>query len=57
MPHNNCDGCSPSMINGIFCHEQGCPDEWRDRKIDCSECGCDFYPLTRYQKVCVECKE
>ncbi len=30
LKHNGCDGCDPCMINGIFCHETGCPDAWRD---------------------------
>lgn len=38
-----CDQCSPSTINGIFCHEHGCPNEnkffdnhegeWMEREI------------------------
>lgn len=52
-----CDGCSPSMINGTLCHESGCPDAWRDYQVECSECGCDFYPETRHQNVCGGCIE
>jgi hypothetical protein len=44
-----CDQCEACMINGVFCHETGCPNthsrfdaesgEWvRQRK--CFECGC-----------------
>lgn len=44
-----CDQCEASMINGVFCHETGCPntkkrydhesDTWiKQRK--CFECGC-----------------
>lgn len=44
----NCDQCEALMINGVFCHETGCPnidsrydsesDNWiRQRK--CVECG------------------
>ena len=29
-----CNGCSPSMINGVLCHEQGCPDAWRDKAVE-----------------------
>ena len=25
-----CDGCQPLMIQGILCHETGCPFEWKD---------------------------
>ena len=50
-----CDGCSPSMINGVLCHEGGCPDAWRDRAVACFECGCDFYQTERYQRTCPDC--
>src|SRR5512139_471427 len=22
-----CDQCSPSVVNGVFCHEEGCPND------------------------------
>jgi hypothetical protein len=47
-----CDGCSPSRINGVFCHEQGCPDAWRDYPRECAWCGCDFLPEDRHQSLC-----
>ena len=50
-----CDGCSPSMINGTLCHETGCPDAWRDYSVECFECGCDFQPESRGQRVCPDC--
>jgi len=55
LTENGCDGCSPSMINGVFCHEQGCPDAWRDKTKVCDECGFEFNPSERYQSVCVGC--
>jgi hypothetical protein len=44
-----CNQCEASMINGVFCHESGCPNtrsrydaesgEWiKQRK--CFDCGC-----------------
>lgn len=43
MIFNGCDGCNLMIINGILCHEQGCPDAWRDKDIDedmdLQECG------------------
>jgi hypothetical protein len=42
-----CDQCQASMINGVFCHETGCPNSrawfidgaWcKTRK--CFDCGC-----------------
>ena len=50
-----CDGCSPSKINGVFCHEAGCPDAWRDYMIECRECGCYFWPADNRQIVCDGC--
>jgi hypothetical protein len=50
-----CDGCSPSMINGVLCHESGCPDAWRDKAVACFECGCDFYPFQRGERTCPDC--
>jgi hypothetical protein len=45
-----CDQCEAAMINGVFCHETGCPNtrkRWvleREawiRFLPCRECGCD----------------
>ena len=44
----SCDQCEAAMINGVFCHEQGCPNqgkvfecgEWV-KYWECRECGCD----------------
>lgn len=52
-----CDGCSPSMINGVLCHEHGCPDAWRDHTAECFECGCDFLPRERGQRICDDCAD
>lgn len=30
LEFTGCNGCSPSAINGVLCHEHGCPDAWRD---------------------------
>ncbi len=43
-----CDQCEASMINGVFCHERGCPNqgkvyedgEWV-KYHECIYCGCD----------------
>ena len=53
---NGCDGCSPDVINGVFCHETGCPDAWRDYEIECRECGFDFQPEERDQVLCDGCQ-
>ena len=47
-----CNGCSPSMINGMFCHESGCPDAWRDEVRECRWCGSDFKPESAGDQFC-----
>jgi hypothetical protein len=49
-----CDGCSPSYVNGHLCHEQGCPDAWRDDSRECKWCGSHFRPQEREQWFCDE---
>ncbi len=50
-----CDSCEMLNINGVNCHEQGCPDAWRDREIECVECGFMFQPETRGEVTCSPC--
>jgi hypothetical protein len=50
-----CDSCQALVIQGTFCHETGCPEAWRDSTVECAECGCDFSPLERRQKMCDDC--
>lgn len=46
-PSIRCDQCEACMINGVFCHETGCPNkgkryedgEWISQRV-CGECGC-----------------
>ena len=48
-----CDQCDAAMINGVFCHETGCPntrkrydsetDTWKTVYI-CRECGGEYDP-------------
>ena len=46
----NCDQCEAAMINGVFCHETGCPNSKKTWVADrgewvlflpCSACGFD----------------
>jgi hypothetical protein len=47
-----CDQCQMLSINGVACHETGCPNsrktwdadrgEWL-RLVECSQCGAEFY--------------
>jgi hypothetical protein len=50
-----CDSCAVVRINGVICHERGCPNAWRDSTRRCFDCGFDFTPTSRYQKVCDTC--
>ena len=50
-----CDSCQALMINGIHCHETGCPDSWKDYQNECYECGQEFKPEHRGQMICPEC--
>ena len=49
-----CDSCEIMYINGVRCHEIGCPAAWKDEKTECKECGREFVPEERYQIVCSE---
>ena len=50
-----CDGCKPANINGVLCHETGCPYAWKDATRECRECGCDFHPIERDDSHCEGC--
>ena len=51
---HTCPSCSLIRINGVICHEIGCPDAWRDRKRECKWCGTEFVPEERHQSTCSE---
>lgn len=60
----HCDGCWSVSINGIACHEHGCPNNWIDLntgepyRTECNFCGSLFVPAVRYQSYCDQiCKE
>jgi hypothetical protein len=43
-----CDQCQAAMINGVFCHETGCPNSRKTfvdgdwvHYVECFYCGCD----------------
>lgn len=42
-----CESCNATMINGVFCHETGCPDAWKNHKYSCKNCGCEFTPESK----------
>lgn len=47
-----CESCEAIMINGVYCHEQGCPDAWKDYKKECKWCGQEFQPDWKEQSCC-----
>jgi hypothetical protein len=48
----SCNSCQMIAINGIACHETGCPDAWRTIVAECKWCGQGFYPETKWQECC-----
>lgn len=49
-----CRSCEVLTINGILCHEHGCPDAWRTETRECKWCGSEFKPEDRNQRFCDE---
>ena len=53
-----CNSCDAIAINGVNCHEQGCPDSWLNpltdepNPVECAECGSMFIPDVRGQYCC-----
>ena len=47
-----CDSCNALTINGVYCHERGCPDAWKDYKRTCKWCGSEFLPEYKIQEYC-----
>lgn len=50
-----CESCEALTVNGVLCHEVGCPDAWMGEVRTCFECGCDFRAEERYQRCCWDC--
>jgi len=49
-----CESCEILIINGVRCHEIGCPSAWRDEVRECRWCGCEFRPEDPGQDYCSE---
>jgi len=47
-----CDSCQVLVIQGVMCHEIGCPDSWKDKVIECKNCDTKFIPEERGQEFC-----
>jgi len=48
----SCDQCQIVRINGIPCHETGCPDSWDGATGECENCGCEFELTHRGHSFC-----
>ena len=47
-----CTSCDALTINGVYCHELGCPDAWKDYDVECKWCGGTFKPEYSGQLFC-----
>ena len=60
MTVSKCDSCDSAAINGVFCHERGCPrigqvyrdGEWL-RTYTCRECGNVTTDVDEYERCCM----
>jgi len=52
---NKCDSCDSSYIQGVYVHEKGCPEAWKNELIECKECGETFIPERKGQTCCSPC--
>jgi hypothetical protein len=60
-----CPSCDATTINGIACHETGCPDKALvlvgemegNYSYECAECGCEVFTEVRPGKgrICNTC--
>ena len=51
-----CNSCEALTINGVYCHEHGCPDAWKDETRKCEWCGQDYKPGAPHAIFCsTEC--
>ncbi len=47
-----CQSCNEVSINGVNCHEIGCPDSWKYYTVECKWCGILFKPDAEGQDCC-----
>ena len=52
---NRCDQCEAMMINGIYCHETGCPRA--TQTAECFECGINVTVPVGYPRTLTYCSE
>ena len=49
-----CGPCEALTINGVLCHEIGCPEAGKGPE-SCAWCGAEFLPEYKGQKCCTNC--
>lgn len=49
-----CNSCVALKINGVLCHETGCPDAWKNEQRECGFCGEKFKPEYKNQNCCTQ---
>lgn len=47
-----CSQCEMLVINGVACHETGCPRAWADEVRECKWCGSKFRPTEQDHRFC-----
>lgn len=47
-----CNSCQLMRIQGVLCHETGCPDAWEDELRKCKWCDREFSPESKNQLCC-----
>ncbi len=61
-----CNQCNPVMINGVFCHESGCPNQGKKWNNDtqefmtvyaCQECGSEYFYPESIESCCQPIEE
>jgi hypothetical protein len=48
----SCPSCQLATINGVLCHEMGCPDSHLFTARECDWCGAAFEPESQFQRFC-----
>ena len=56
---SKCGQCQAIMINGVYCHETGCPNQHLDTIRQCLWCGHEFTVTDNYgiDFCSVDCNE
>lgn len=49
-----CKSCEALIINGVYCHEIGCPDSYTTETRECKWCGQEFRPESQWQTCCCD---